>query len=128
MTDYLELDDLIKIAVAVTGHEPPPVRDWGLLESSLARPQAAVFGTEAYPTLHQKAAALLHSLARNHALLDGNKRLAYVAAKMFLGLNGQRLRVPSPEEADVYIREIAQGDHEVPEIAATLEKWTTPIK
>ncbi|MEU6248427.1 type II toxin-antitoxin system death-on-curing family toxin [Glycomyces sp. NPDC047010] len=128
MTDYLDLDDLIRIAVAVTGHEPPPVRDWGLLESSLARPQAAVFGVEAYPTLHEKAAALLHSLARNHALLDGNKRLAYIAAKLMLGLNGRRLRVPSPEEADVYIREIARGDHEVPEIAATLAKWTTSVK
>jgi death-on-curing protein len=125
--DYLDLDDLIKIAVAVTGKEPPPVRDWGLLESSLARPQAEVFGVEAYPSIHEKAAALLHSLARNHALIDGNKRLAYLATKLMLGLNGLHLKVPSPEEGDVYIREVAQGDHEVPAIAETLAKWTTPL-
>jgi death-on-curing protein len=125
--DYLDLDDLIKIAVAVTGQEPPPVRDWGLLESSLARPQAAVLGVEAYPSIHEKAAALLHSLARNHALLDGNKRLAYLATKLMLGLNGLHLKVSSPEEGDVYIREVAQGDHEVPAIAETLAKWTAPL-
>lgn len=128
MIDYLNLDDLEKIAVAVTGSEPPPVRDWGLLESALARPQACVFGVEAYPSLHEKVAALLHSLVRNHAMVDGNKRLAYVAAKLMYGLNGYRLTPPSPEEGDVFIRAVAQGDYEVAEIANTFVKWTTPIK
>ncbi|MCD0446893.1 type II toxin-antitoxin system death-on-curing family toxin [Glycomyces sp. A-F 0318] len=128
MTDYLDLDDLIKIAVAVTGRQRPPVRDWGLLESALARPRAEAFGVEAYESLHEKAAALLHSLARNHALVDGNKRLAYLAVKLMFGLNGLHLRVPSPEEGDVFIRAIAQGDHDVPEIAKTMADWTTPLQ
>lgn len=128
MTEYLDLDDLIKIAIAVTGTEPPPVRDWGLLESALARPQANVFGVEAYPEPHEKAAALLHSLVRNHALIDGNKRLAYTATKIMLGLNGHRLTVPSPQEGDEFIRSVAGGDHDVPEIAKVLARWTTPIQ
>ena len=127
MIDYLDLDDLEKIAIAVTGLKPPPVRDWGLLESSLLRPQACVFGVEAYPSLHEKVAALMHSLVRNHALLDGNKRLAYTAAKMMYGLNGYHLKPPSPESGDEYIRSVAQGDFEVAEIANTLVKWTTPL-
>lgn len=128
MTDYLDLDDLFKIAVAVSGQDPPPVRDWGLLESALGRPHASAFGVEAYPALHEKVAALLHSLARNHAMVDGNKRLAYLAAKLMYGLNGFHLRVPGPEEGDVFVREVAKGDHEVPAIAETLAKWATPLK
>jgi death-on-curing protein len=60
-----------------------------LLESALARPRASVFGQDAYPDLHLKAAALLHSPARNHALVDGNKRLAWTACRTFLAINGQ---------------------------------------
>ncbi|HEU5128017.1 MAG TPA: Fic family protein [Glycomyces sp.] len=128
MTYYLDLDDLIKIARAVSGEERPPVRDWGLLESALARPQASVFGVEAYPELHAKVAALLHSLARNHAMVDGNKRLAYLGAKLMFGMNGLHLKVPSPAEGDEFIRAVAQGDHDVPEIAKVLARWTTPLK
>ena len=56
------------------------VGDYGLIDSALARPRASVFGQGAYPDLHLKVAALLHSLARNHALVDGNKRLAWTSA------------------------------------------------
>ncbi|MDA1359168.1 type II toxin-antitoxin system death-on-curing family toxin [Glycomyces luteolus] len=127
MIDYLDLDDLEKIAIAVTGYKPPPVRDWGLLESSLARPQACVFGVEAYPSLHEKVAALLHSLVRNHALVDGNKRLGYVAAKQMYGLNGYHLKPPSPEAGDEFIRAVAQGDLEVGYSAPPLDTGTTPL-
>ena len=127
MTDYLDLSDLIRIACKVTGSAEPPVRDWGLLESAIARPRTSVFGADAYPSLHEKVAALLHSLVRNHALIDGNKRLAFMAAFVMYQLNGYDLDPPSPEEGDVYIREVAQGDHEVPAIAETLAKWTTPL-
>jgi death on curing protein len=65
---------------------------------------------------------------RNHALVDGNERLAYLAAKLMLGLNGLHLKVPSPEEGDRFIRAVAQGDHAVPEIAQALAKWTTPLR
>jgi len=82
MTEYLDLDDLLEIARAAVG-EDVVVRDYGLLESALARPRASVFGHDAYQDLHVKAAALLHSLARNHALVDGNKRLAWTACRRF---------------------------------------------
>ncbi|RRR97445.1 type II toxin-antitoxin system death-on-curing family toxin [Glycomyces terrestris] len=124
--DYLDLADLMVVARAVTGLAHPPVRDPGLLESALARPATSVFGQEAFPSLHEKAAALFHSLARNHPLADGNKRLAYMAAKIMYGLNGFHLRVPSVDEGDAFVRAVAKGDFEVPELAAALAAWTTP--
>lgn len=85
------------------------VRDMGLLESAVARPQATVFGQEAYPTLAGKAAALCHSIARNRALVDGNKRLALAAVMAFLGLNGYRLTLTEDEAYDL-IMAVASGD------------------
>ena len=87
---YLTLPELLHVAGRVLGSEVA-VRDYGLLEAALARPQATAFGKDAYPSLDAKAAALLHSLARNHALIDGNKRLALAATIAFYGLNGRRL-------------------------------------
>src|ERR1700691_2458545 len=72
---YPSLPELLRIAERVLGPDVK-ARDLGLLEAALARPQTSAFGADAYPTLDEKAAALLHSLARNHALIDGNKRLA----------------------------------------------------
>lgn len=87
MTDYLTLESLMQIArQGVAG--TPEVRDYGLLESALARPQTTVFGKDAYPSLHGKAAALLQSLVSNHGLVDGNKRLAWLATATFLWING----------------------------------------
>ncbi|GEL22630.1 toxin Doc [Pseudonocardia sulfidoxydans NBRC 16205] len=87
MTEQLTLDTLLRVAGrAISGDVL--VRGYGLLESALARPRATVFGEEAYPTLIGKAAALLHSLARNHALVDGNERLAWLATATFLWING----------------------------------------
>lgn len=127
MTEYLELQDLVRIACRVTGSVEAPVRDWGLLESAATRPQANIFGADAYPDLHEKVAALVHSLARNHALIDGNKRLALMAAYVMYNLNGYNLD-PSPEEGDDFFRAVEQGDHDVPEIAKALARWTTPIQ
>ena len=87
MIDYLTLDDVLAAAEAHLG-DPAEVGDYGLLESAVARPQATVFGEDAYPTIHEKAAALLQSLAANHPLLDGNERTAFVATALFYGLNG----------------------------------------
>jgi death-on-curing protein len=102
------------------------VRDYGLLEAALTRPQATAFGKDAYPSLDEKAAALLHSLARNHALIDGNKRLALAAAIAFSGLNGRRLTLTN-DEAYHLIMKVAAGelDH-VEEIAAILQADTAP--
>lgn len=87
MTVYLERDDIVAGGGIACGF-PLIVADEGLLQSSAARPQTSAFGDDAYPTLWDKAAALLHSLARNHAFVDGNKRTAWASAWVFLRLNG----------------------------------------
>jgi len=103
------------------------VRDHGLLESALARPRAAAFGSDAYPGIHDKAAALLHSLARNHALVDGNKRLALAATLGFYGVNGMRLTL-SNDNAHRLVVDVATGKlDDVHAIAAELERGTQPI-
>ena len=104
---YLTLSELLHVAERTLGPEVP-VRDHGLLESALARPQATVFGLDAYESLEEKAGALLHSLARNHALVDGNKRLALAATIGFLGVNGYRLTLTN-DEAYTLVIEVASG-------------------
>jgi death-on-curing protein len=126
-TNYLDLDDLLAVARAALHPARPAVRDVGLLESALARPQASAFGADAYPTLHEKAAALLESLARNHALIDGNKRLAWVATRLFLIANDSDARVPDAQTGDEFVRAVAQGKVELAEIAATLREWAPPV-
>lgn len=122
---FLELDSLLHVGERALG-APPEVRDHGLLESALARPPATVLGEDAYPTIHDKAAALLHSLARNHALVDGNKRLALAATLAFYGLNGLRLTLTNDEAYNLIIR-IADGTlDDVGPIAAKLRAGTTP--
>lgn len=76
--ELIDLDDLIDLAVALLG-DPPPIRDIGLFGSAAARPGTTVFGVDAYPDLFGKAAALLHSFVNHHALVDGNKRLGWLA-------------------------------------------------
>ncbi len=123
MTRYLSLDDLLTIADAAVSEEMV-VRDAGLLESALARPQSTVFGADAYPTLHTKAAALLHSLARNHALVDGNKRLAWAATAVFLGINGHRVVAGQDEVVDVVLA-VADGSlDDVEKLAELLASWS----
>ena len=120
---FLDIDDLLHVATRTLGSEPE-VRDLGLLESALARPQASAFGRDAYPTIHEKAAALLHSLASNRALIDGNKRLALAATIAFDGMNGTRLTVTN-DEAYALIMDVARGRlDDVPVIAAVLERGT----
>ena len=97
---FLDLDDLLHIAHRVLG-EPAAVRDAGLLQAALARPQATAGGQDAYPTIHEKAAALLHSLCRNHSLVDGNKRLALASAVAFYGMNGYRLHMTNDTAYDL---------------------------
>ena len=122
---FLDLEALLHIATR-TLETDPVVRDYGLLESALARPQASAFGEDAYATIHQKAAALLHSLARNHALVDGNKRLALASTIAFLGINGLRLTLTNDEAYDLVIS-VATGDLEdVTQIAAVIESHTVP--
>lgn len=125
MTEYLDLEDLLDIAAdAVTG--AVLVRDYGLLESALARPRATVFGEDAYPDIHRKAAALLHSLTRNHALVDGNKRLAWLATFVFLDLNGHRVAASQDEVVDLVIAVVDGAPDEVDKIAERLQLLTLP--
>lgn len=122
---YLTLPELLHVAQRVLGAEPP-VRDIGLLESALARPQATAFGVDAYPDLDAKVAALLHSLARNHALADGNKRLALAGVIAFYGVNGLRLTLTNDEAYDLVIA-VADGTlDDVEEIAERLAHATKP--
>lgn len=103
---YLTIEHLLHIARRTL--EAVEVRDIGLLESAVARPRMTAFGEDAYQTLETKAAALVHSLAKNHALVDGNKRLALTGLIGFLGANGRRLTM-TEEEAYDFIIAIAEG-------------------
>lgn len=116
---YLEFEDLLHIAERTLAGDVP-LRDAGMLEAALARPQAMIFGKDAYPSLTEKAAALLHSLARNHPLVDGNKRLALAATVTFLGVNGLRLALTN-DEAYELVMAVAAGElDDVDLIAARL--------
>jgi death-on-curing protein len=122
----LDTDDLLYIAERTLG-VPPEVRDLGLVESAAARPFASAFGEDAYPDLETKAAALLHSIAKNHALVDGNKRLALAATATFLGINGLRLTWTNDEAYD-FVVAVATGElREVAEIAAGIRAGTSPL-
>jgi death on curing protein len=122
---YLTLPELLHVAQRALGGEPQ-VRDIGLLESALARPQASAFGSDAYPDLAAKAAALLHSLARNHGLVDGNKRLALAGVIAFCGINGRRLTLTNDEAYELVVA-VADGTLDaVGQIAARLASATEP--
>ena len=117
--EYLDLDDLIELAILLLG-EPPPIRDIGLLGSAAARPQTTAFGEDAYPDLWTKSAALLQSILKNHALIDGNKRLAWLATAVFLELNGQTPSKLSNEVVYELVYAVAAGELEVDEIASLI--------
>jgi death on curing protein len=120
---YLDLDDLLHIARRALGEVE--VRDAGLLEAASARPRATAFGEEAYPSIHGKAAALLHSLARTQPLVDGNKRLALAATIAFYGVNGFRLTLSNDEAYDL-VMAVATGElDDVEPIAGRLRFGTT---
>ena len=120
---FLDLDDLLHVARRTLGEFE--VRDIGLLDAAAARPRATAFGEDAYVSVHAKAAALLHSIARNHPLVDGNKRLALAATIAFYGLNGVRLTLSNDEAYDLVIAVAAGQLDDVPAIEALLESGTT---
>lgn len=121
---YLDIEDLLHVAERTLGG-PAKVRDLGLLGSALARPQTVAFGVVAYLTLAEQAAALMHSLCLNHALVDGNKRLALAGVIAFVGINGYELRMTNDEAYELTMR-IASGELDVPEIAAALHRAGIP--
>jgi len=117
--EYLDLDDLLALAGALLG-DPPPFRDLGLLGSAAARPQATAFGVDAYPDIWTKAAALLHSIVNNHALVDGNKRLGWLATAVFLEINGSPVAQASNDEVYDLVMEVAATDVSLDVIADRL--------
>lgn len=123
MTRYLTTADLTAIAHATMGGKAL-IRDAGLIDSAAARPMTTMFGAEAYPDLHEKAAALMHSVLRNHPLIDGNKRLAWVGVRVFLALNGFDFE-PDEEAAVEFVLAAASGESDdVDTVAATLREWS----
>jgi death on curing protein len=113
---YLDLEDLLQLTRSLGAG---PVRDPGLLESAVARPRTTVFGEDAYPGTELKAAALLHSICGNHALVDGNKRLAWLATVVFLDINGVSIEASDDLAFDL-VMSVADGSADVPEITAFL--------
>lgn len=123
---YLTVAELLYVAERALGFKPE-IRDVGMLGSAAARPAASAFGRDAYPDRDAKAAALMHSLARNHSLVDGNKRLALAGTIAFYGVNGFRLTLTNDEAYDLVIS-VADGRlDDVYAIASRLRKGTKPM-
>jgi death-on-curing protein len=124
VTQYVTVEQALRIARSAVGG-PIYVRDVGLLEAAVHRPRTSVLGHDAYPDLFTKAAALLHSLARNHPLVDGNKRLAWLATYVFLAKNDVVLD-PDDDEAYELVVAVAAGTmDEVCDIAAVLASFVS---
>lgn len=119
-TEFLDLEDLLLIAERLLG-SPAPVRDVGLLGSAAARPRATVFGDDAYRDVWTKAGALLQSIVKNHPLVDGNKRLGWVATAVFLEINGVEATSAANDAVYELVMTVAAGQLDVEEIAASLQ-------
>ena len=113
--EFLDLEDLVELARSVLG-DPPPIRDIGLLGSAAARPQTTAFGEDAYPDLVTKAAALLQSIVNNHALVDGNERLGWLATAVFLELNGIKASRASNDDVYGFVVWIAASNPDLDDI------------
>lgn len=123
MTEYIEPEQALAVIARLGLH----VRDQGLLFSALARPAASMFGEEAYPDLEHKAAALFSSLAQNHPLFDGNKRLSMILTFAFLRINGLRVTY-SDDEAFNLVLAVAQSRLDLDEIADSLRAHSAPTE
>ena len=124
MTEYLDRDDVLTAGSAGVG-QVVQVSDYGLLDAAVARPRTTVFGLDAYPDIFAKAAALLQSLARNHAPVDGNKRTAWAAAWVFLYINGVALGDFDVDDAEAFINDVAtNGELEIDHIAGRLTAYS----
>lgn len=123
MTDFPSTDEVLIAAEYACGFRPL-VRDPGLFESSLMRPAATVFGTDAYPSVWDKAAALLHSLVTTQSLADGNKRTGWAACWLLLGLNGYRVSTDlDVDAAEQFVVAIAGNQLTWDQIAARLPEF-----
>lgn len=110
---YLQLGDYCLIAAEVLGTTPEQVARLpriALADSALAVPRSGIGDQDAYPTLIEKAAALVEHLARNHPLPDGNKRCAFLAVERFLAINGRPIEDADPDTDVSMVERIAAGD------------------
>ena len=123
--EYLELVDVLELGRRLLG-DPVPVRDVGLLGSAVARPQTTVLGEDAYPDIWTKAAALLQSIVNNHALIDGNKRLGWLATAVFLELNVASVAHASYDDVYRFVVNIAANNLELDRISEGLRRLGTP--
>ncbi|HAP77911.1 MAG TPA: alcohol dehydrogenase [Acidimicrobiaceae bacterium] len=123
--EFLDVDDLVDLARRLLG-DPPPIRDIGLLGSAAARPQTTAFGEDAYPDLVTKAAALLQSIVNNHALVDGNKRLGWLATAVFLELNGIKASRASNDDVYELVVWIAASNPDLNDITTRLRRVIQP--
>ena len=122
-TQPLNLSKLLAIAEEYFG-SPLPVRDIGLLESAAAQPYVTVFGDDAYPEVWDKAAVLLRAIVSNHPLIDGNKRLGWLAATAFLTRAGHSTRhIPSADAVEL-VNRVATDHPDVEIIAQQLRSLT----
>lgn len=127
---YLELDDLLAVASEVLGLEVDVllrVTDLGLADSAVSRPQASFAGEEFYGSIEAKAGTLLFGVARNHPFIDGNKRVAVLAALQFLNLNGFDMNLTPPEEAYKLIAGVAAGTAALDALAAWIGSQIKPL-
>jgi len=117
--EYLDLDDLINLASRLLGTKLT-IRDIGLLGSAVARPQTTRFGEDAYLDPWTKAAALLQSIVKNHGLVDGNKRLGWLACAVFLEINGVSVTTIPNDDVFRFVMDVTTGTPEIGELASAL--------
>ncbi len=123
--EYLDLDDLIALATALLGH-PAPIRDLGLLGAAVARPRTTASGIDAYPDIWTKAASLLQSIVSNHALIDGNERLGWLATAVSLEVNGHNVATAENNDVNDLVINVASQQPGLDEIAAALKTLDRP--
>lgn len=121
---YLTASDIYNINDTIT-HGHTFVRDVNMLNYAVRRPKLEMFGEVQFPTLVDKAAALLHSLAHHHLFADGNKRTATLAVTLFLQVNGYRLTWDDAAQ-QAFVLEIAQGKYDAAQIARQLAQYVEP--
>jgi death on curing protein len=120
VTIYLVTDDVLTINQRLVG--PDQLRDFGLLDAAVTKPQMSAHGADAYPTIHEKAAALLYGLARNHPFVTANKRTAWMATAMFYMVNGYNMYVEASRVVGLTV-DAAEGQIDIAGIAAILKEW-----
>lgn len=118
--EYLTFEDLVEIGEALIPNFQ--IRDLGLLKSAALRPSTVIYGKQAYPTFPEKVSALMHSLASNHTLVDGNKRLTWAGGRLFALLNNFDFQVEIDEAENVMIQ-LASGNLDARTLTPIIKRW-----